>query len=170
MSELTTEQRLGRLEAVQQITALKHRYLRACDNKDARGFRAAFIRQGAVIDFGPMGSYPDADGIAAVYAQVALNKDGDSHTILDMHHAVHPDIDVTGDDTAEGRWSLRFRQIDLAAATETISAMEYLDRYVIEDGQWKISYSRSMPLWSLTRPLGEVVALVDNMPIDIAAS
>ena len=169
MVELTIEQRLARLEAVQQITALKHRYLRACDNKDVRGFRDAFIRTGAVIDFGPMGSYSDADGIAAVYEQIALNKDNGSHTILDMHHAVHPDIEVTGDATAQGRWSLRFRQIDLSGSTETVSAMEYLDRYVIEDGQWRISYSRSMPLWSLTRPLGEVVALVDNMPIDITA-
>lgn len=170
MSELTIEQRLSRLEAVRQITALKHRYLRASDNKDLSGFRAAFIREGAEIDFGPMGSYPDADGIAAVYEQVALNKEDGAHTILDMHHAVHPDIQVTGDDTAEGRWSLRFRQIDLAASTETIAAMEYQDRYVIEDGQWKIAYSRSMPLWSLTRPLGEITALVDNMPIEVAAS
>lgn len=169
MDNLTIEQRVARLEAVQQITALKHRYLRACDNKDVDGFRSAFIRRGATIDFGPMGSYSDADGIAEVYEQIALRKHGDAHMILDMHHAVHPDIEVTGDDTAQGRWSLRFRQLDFAASTETISAMEYLDRYVIEDGEWKISYSRSMPLWSLTRPLGEVVALADNMPIDITA-
>ena len=48
--------------------------------------------------------------------------------------------------------------------------MEYLDRYVVEDGEWKISYSKSMPLWTLTRPLGEVTALVDNMPIEVEAS
>ena len=170
MDGLTIEQRLNRLEAIEQIKALKHRYLRASDNKDVAGFRAAFIRKGAVIDYGPMGSYPDADGIAEVFQKVALAKDDESHTILDMHHAVHPDITVTGDDTAEGRWSLRFRQIDLKARTETIAAMEYLDRYVVEDGQWKISYSKSMPLWTLTRPLGEVTALVDNMPIEVEAS
>lgn len=165
----TIEQRLARLEAVQQIMALKHRYLRACDNKDPVGFRAAFIREGAVIDFGPMGSFPDADGIAAVYEQIALRKEDGAHTVLDMHHAVHPDIEVTGAETAQGRWSLRFRQIDLAASTETVAAMEYRDRYVVEDGEWKMSHSRSMPLWSLTRPLGEVVALTDNMPISIDA-
>lgn len=167
MDVWTVEQRLARLEAVQQITALKHRYLRACDNKDPDGFRAAFIREGATIDFGPMGSFPDANGIASVYEQVALRKENGAHTILDMHHAVHPDIEITGEDTAQGRWSLRFRQIDLAASTETVAAMEYRDRYVIEDGEWKISHSRSMPLWSLTRALGEVVALADNMPITI---
>lgn len=169
MDELTMDQRLARLEAVQQITALKHRYLRACDNKDPEGFRAAFIRHGATIDFGPMGSFPDADGIAVVYEQVALHKNDGAHTILDMHHAVHPDIEISGADTAQGRWSLRFRQIDLTASTETVAAMEYWDRYVIEDGEWRISHSRSMPLWSLTRPLGEVMALADNMPITITA-
>lgn len=167
MDDLTLGQRVARLEAVQQITALKHRYLRACDNKDVVGFRDAFIRQGAAIDFGPMGTYSDADGIAEVYAQIALRKNGDGHAVLDMHHAVHPDIELTGEGAARGRWSLRFRQIDLSASTETISAMEYLDRYVVEDGQWRIAYSRSMPLWSVTRPLGEVVALTDNMPIDV---
>ena len=48
--------------------------------------------------------------------------------------------------------------------------MEYLDRYVVEDGEWKISYSKSMPLWTLTRPLGEVTALADNMPIEVKAA
>lgn len=170
MDGLSIEQRLSRLEAIEQITALKHRYLRASDNKDVAGFRAAFIREGAVIDYGPMGSFPDADGIAAVFEKIALNKADGAHTILDMHHAVHPDITVTADNAAEGRWSLRFRQIDLEAGTETIAAMEYLDRYVVEDGEWKIAYSKSVPLWSLTRPLGEVTALVDNMPIEVEAS
>ena len=186
MDELTMDQRLARLEAVQQITALKHRYLRACDNKDPEGFRAAFIRHGATIDFGPMGSFPDADGIAAVYEQVALHKNDGAHTILDMHHAVHPDIqilDAHGDEAE--RYVLctlidELHRTDTAAtlviddwhrvtSTETVAAMEYWDRYVIEDGEWRISHSRSMPLWSLTRPLGEVMALADNMPITITA-
>ena len=60
--------------------------------------------------------------------------------------------------------------IEATLADGHVKAMEYLDRYVVEDGEWKISYSKSMPLWTLTRPLGEVTALVDNMPIEVEAS
>src|SRR5699024_6702824 len=127
------------------------------------------LRHGAARDFGLIGSCPDADGIVAVYEQVTLHKNAGAHTILDMHHAVHPDIEISGADTAQGRWSLRFREIDLTAATETVAAMEYWDRYVIEDGEWWISHSRPMPLVSLTRPLGEVIARADTMPYTITA-
>src|SRR5699024_8720833 len=57
------EARLDALEAKEAIIALKHRYLRACDAKDAESFRSAFIDRGAVIDYGPLGRFDDADGI-----------------------------------------------------------------------------------------------------------
>ena len=163
---LSIEQRLRKLEAVAEIEALKYRYLRACDNKDLEGFREAFIQSGAVIDYGPMGKFSDADGIADVFEKVALQVDGDQHVVLDMHHAVHPEITVTGDDTAEGIWSLRFRQLNLAQSTEIISAIEYRDEYVVENDSWKISYCESTTLWSLARPIGEGFAVTDNLPID----
>ncbi len=151
------EERVARLEAREAIIALKHRYLRACDAKDPDGFRSAFVSRGAVIDYGPLGRFDDADGIAAVYRAIALERVEEAYVVLDMHHGLHPDIRLTGPGAAEGHWTLRFRQVDRRAGTEAVSAIEYDDEYVVEDGEWKMSACRSRLLWTITRPLGEAV-------------
>lgn len=163
MSDLA--ERIERLEHIEQIKTLKYRYWRACDNKDPRGFREAFIDRGAVIDYGPLGSFDDADGIAAVYEAIALRKNGDTHVILDMHHGMHPDIRITGPGAAEGRWTLRFRQLNLTERTETVSSIEYFDTYAVEDGRWKIASCKAAQLWSMTTPLGDDVVVTESLPI-----
>ena len=49
------DDRIAVLEAIEAITSLKHGYWRACDATDPDGFAAAFIPQGAVIDYRPIG-------------------------------------------------------------------------------------------------------------------
>lgn len=158
-SVLSLEDRIARIEAVEAIKALKYRYWRACDAKDAAGFRASFIKHGAVIDFGQVGAFPDADGIAAVFTAVALEKIDGEYNVLDMHHGLHPDIRLTGEGTAEGEWTLRFRQVNLRAGTEKVSAIEYADEYAVEDGQWKVSKCVAKVLWAMHRPLAEGTAI-----------
>lgn len=148
------ERRVAALEAAEAIRALKHRYWRACDAKDPEAFRACFVAEGADVDFGPMGRFDDADGIAEVFRQVALARQADGRpVVLDMHHGMHPDIDVLDATHATGRWTLRFRQLNLVDDTETVAAIEYDDDYVVEEGRWRIRRSHTRTLWSLTRPL-----------------
>ncbi|PTR24129.1 SnoaL-like protein [Rhodococcus sp. OK519] len=161
--EENIEQRIARLEAIEAIKALKYRYWRACDGKDADGFRASFVARGASIDYGRMGAFDDADGIAAVYRAVALQKEGERHLILDMHHGLHPDIRLTSDTTAEGTWTLRFRQLNLRDRTEKVCAVEYDDAYVTEDGQWKISRCHATELWAVIRPLDSEAIVTENL-------
>lgn len=146
--------RIARLEAIEDIKALKHRYLRACDAKDPTEFRACFIASGASIDYGRLGAFDDADGIARVFERIALQKIDGRNAILDMHHAMHPDIAVHGETTASGRWTLKFRQVNLFDNTETVATGEYDDEYVIEDGRWKMSKCHFRRYWSITRPIG----------------
>ena len=153
--------RITRLEAIAAITALKHRYFRACDAKDPAGFRDCFLAAGAELDYGSLGAH-DADGMAAVFTSIALRRVDGKPVVLDMHHGVHPDITVHDDTTASGRWTLRFRQLNLLARTETVATGEYADEYRVEDGQWKIARCTFTQLWSLTRPLSED-AQVENL-------
>lgn len=147
--------RIARLEAIEEIKALKHRYLRACDAKDPEAFRACFVSSGASIDYGALGAFDDADGIVEVFKRIALQKVDGKNVILDMHHAMHPDITVHDANRASGRWTLKFRQVNLLNNTETVSTGEYDDEYVVEDGRWKISKCHFHRYWAITRPIGE---------------
>lgn len=152
--QLTWEQRIVRLEAIEQIRQLKHRYLRACDHKEPEMFRECFVASGAVVDYGPrMGRFEDADGIAEVYRRVAMEQVDGGYNVLDMHHGLHADIEVLSDTEARGAWTLRFRQIDRREAVERVSAIEYDDRYEIEDGRWRIRSCHVRVLWTLVTPL-----------------
>lgn len=147
--------RIARLEAIEEIKALKHRYLRACDTKDPKEFRACFIASGASIDFDRLGAFDDADGIVKVFERIALQQVDGKNVILDMHHGMHPDITVHGEGRASGRWTLKFRQVNLLDHTETVSTGEYDDEYVVEDGRWKMSKCHFRRFWAITRPIGD---------------
>ncbi|MCC5578008.1 nuclear transport factor 2 family protein [Microtetraspora sp. AC03309] len=151
----TLEERVAEQERIAAIKALKYRYWRACDAKDVETFRDSFIREGASIRFGRMGDYDDAAGLVAVFEKVALRKVDGRYVILDMHHGIHPDITLLSDTEAVGRWTLRFRQINLIDNTEKLGAVEYDDAYVVEDGRWKKSKCHVRELWSIVRPLPE---------------
>ncbi|GGV35609.1 bile-acid 7-alpha-dehydratase [Actinomadura cremea] len=154
----TLEERVAALEAVEQIKALKYRYLRACDRKDADAFRDCFVAEGASMDYGPTGSFEDRDALTEVFRSVGLAMADGRYVVLDMHHAMHPVIELLGVGRAKGAWTLRFRQVDRVAGTEAVSAIEYDDRYEIEDGRWLIRSSHVTVLWRIARPLPEGVS------------
>ena len=146
--------RIARLETVEAVTALKHRYLRACDAKDPEAFRDCFIAAGSVVDYGALGCF-DADGMAAMFEKIALQQVDGKHVILDMHHGMHPDITVHDAARATGRWTLKFRQVNLLEHTETVMTGEYDDEYRLEGGHWKIATCRFQQYWSITRPIDD---------------
>ncbi len=150
---MSIEHRVAALEQIEAIKALKHRYFRACDAKDAEAFRDCFTRDGARLDYGELGTFADADHLAAIFRRIALHTVDGRPTVLDMHHGTHPDITLLGPENATGRWTLKFRQLNLIENTETIRTGDYDDEYIIEDGRWKIAASRFDALWSMTRPL-----------------
>lgn len=152
----TIEDRLAALEQIEAIKALKHRYFRACDAKDPDTLRSCFI-DSADIDYGPLGDFADADHLATVFRRIALHTVDGRPVILDMHHGLHPDIALTGPGRATGRWTLKFRQLNLIERTERLLTGEYDDDYVLQDGVWKMARSHFRQLWSLTRPLDGVV-------------
>jgi hypothetical protein len=146
-------QRLDALEQIEEIKKLKHGYWRACDAKDPVRFRSSFIRSGASIDYGRLGSFDDAGPMADIFEKIALRKVDGRYAVLDMHHGLHPDIALTSETSAVGRWTLQFRQVDTVGRTEKLMTGEYDDKYVIEDGVWKMSQCHFTETWSITTPL-----------------
>lgn len=150
---MNIEQRVDELEQIEAIKTMKYRYWRACDAKDPQGFRDCFIASGARIDYGVLGSFDDVEPMVQIFEKVALHTVDGKHVIFDMHHGMHPEITLTGDGTATGRWTLRFRQVNLIEKTEMSSTGEYDDEYVLENGEWKMSRCSFTETWSMVRPL-----------------
>ena len=148
--------RLGRLEAIREIERLKYRYWRACDAKDPDGFRSCFVKDGAQIDYGPgLGRFDDREPLVELYTTMALRRDDDGWLFHEMHHGVHPDIEIVDDATATGRWTFGFMRVNRLDATIERASMEYDDTYVVEAGEWKIQRSRLTRLTGLTLPIPE---------------
>jgi hypothetical protein len=61
---------------------------------------------------------------------------------LSSHKAHHPEIDLTGADTATGVWALEDIVIDLQWELDIRGAAFYEDDYRKVDGLWKISQTR----------------------------
>ena len=145
--------RVRKLEAVREIEQLKYRYWRACDRKDPDGFRDCFIARGADLDYGVIGRFSDREPLVEVFRQIGCGKtEGGAWLVHDIHHGKQPVIELHDDTTASGEWTLWFVQINNKDKTVTQLSMEYRDRYVVEDGRWKIAKSHVTPMTTLSFP------------------
>lgn len=159
------ERRLARLEAVEQIERLKYRYLRACDRKDPDAIRDCFVRDGAEIDYGPLGTFAGRGQLVDLYTGLALRRSEGTWLYHDIHHGHHPDIEVTDDGHATGRWTLSFMRVNLEAQAIEQASIEYVDSYEIDDGAWKIRASKVTPLTSFSVPLPDAARVSPGAPL-----
>ncbi|MCY1281325.1 Bile acid 7-alpha dehydratase [compost metagenome] len=130
---MSLERRIARLEALEAIRQLKHRYLNACDLKDVAAIRACFAEDEVLIDYGPLGVFRERDSFVALYQQLACQA-----RVIDLHHGTNPELELLGDDQAAGRWALYYFNLDGdSGATRQLGGF-YEDRYRCVDGQWRI--------------------------------
>ena len=138
------EQRIARLEALEAIRQLKHRYLNACDLKEVEVIRECFTSGPITIDYGPLGCFHDRDSFITLYQSLACQPQ-----VRDSHHGANPEIELLGDDHARGRWSRSYFNLDAeTGATRRLGVM-YDDEYRRIDGAWKIVATRSRILSSV---------------------
>ncbi|HUC04463.1 MAG TPA: nuclear transport factor 2 family protein, partial [Acidimicrobiales bacterium] len=64
--------------------------------------------------------------------------------MVTQHHGHHPEITFVSSAAAEGTWYLQDRVIIPGADLEIAGTAFYSDRYVKEDGSWKIAHTGYM--------------------------
>lgn len=130
---MNLEERIARLEALEAIQRLKHRYLNACDLKQVETIRDCFAAGDILIDYGPIGVFRDRDSFVALYQDLACQP-----RVIDLHHGSNPEIDLLSEDEAVARWALCYFNLDgETGATRQLGGF-YQDRYRLIDGQWCI--------------------------------
>ena len=131
-------QRIARLEALESVRLLKHRYLNACDLKQVERIRDCFAQGPVDIDYGPLGRFADRDSFIALYQSLACQPN-----VIDSHHGANPEIELLSEHEAQGRWALSYFNLDANTGATRRLGVIYDDRYRLIDGQWKIVATRS---------------------------
>lgn len=138
MSEiLSLEERIERIEAIEQIKRLKAKWWFACDMRSLEDMRDCYYADDLLIDFGFIGQFTDIDEFLGTFKELACHP-----THIDMHHGTCPEIEITGPDSARGRWRMRFQLLETKQNMVQLMHGYYDDEYVKVDGEWKMKVSR----------------------------
>lgn len=124
------------LVEIELIKRLKYRYLRDLDQKEFDDLREVFTTD-AVARYS--GGHYSFDGVEAIIE--FLKESMGSQGFLSSHRCHHPEIDLTGPDTATGIWALEDQVIIAEHDISLRGAAFYDDKYVKTDDGWRISYT-----------------------------
>ncbi len=131
MGQDDLEQRIRKLEDIEEIKQLKHRYCAACDDSFDADAIASVFTEDAVWDGGDFGKLNGREEIRGFF------QDADKRMPFAVHNVLNPIIEVNGD-TAKGTWYL-FQTCTFAEGNRAIwGAARYDDEYVRRDGKWMI--------------------------------
>jgi acetyl esterase/lipase len=121
------------LAAIEEIKQLKARYFRLMDTKQWDALRAVFAKNARLLDEESNTGWTGREQIVAGLAHVLAN----ARTV---HHGHMPEIELTSDTEARGVWAMN----DWVDQPElTLDGWgHYHERYVFEDGAWRIADER----------------------------
>jgi SnoaL-like protein len=148
---------LQRLLDIEAIKQLKARYFRCMDQKDWDGWREVFARD-AVLEV------PEANMVTNGRDEIVAGVSALLEGARTVHHGHMPEIDVTGADTGRGTWAM-FDYVEWPPGPggDRVGLQgygHYVEEYVREDGEWRISRSRLVRL--RVDPLGGGLPAVPN--------
>jgi hypothetical protein len=103
------------------------------------------------------GGHYSFDGAEAVIE--FLKESMGSETFLSSHRCHHPEIDLTGPDTATGIWALEDTVIISDLDISLRGAAFYSDEYVRTDDGWRISHTGYKRTFEEMHPRGSVEGL-----------
>jgi len=122
------------LVEIEAIKAVKYRYARCLDQKlwDELG---ECLTEDAVASYSA-GKYHQ-EGRDAIVGWISDSMGAE--TFLSSHRMHHPEIRLTGPDTATGTWALEDTVVETAFGITIQGAAFYEDEYRKVDGQWRIA-------------------------------
>ncbi|MBU6206770.1 MAG: SgcJ/EcaC family oxidoreductase [Alphaproteobacteria bacterium] len=117
------------------ITEVKARYCRCLDTKDWAGYADVFTEDAVLDTTGAGGKRIEGRDAAVDYVRSSITDD-----VITTHHVHAPEISIDGD-TATVIWAMQDRNIWPNGRT-LLGFGHYHERYVRQDGQWRIAESR----------------------------
>ncbi len=131
------DRRLRLLEEIHAITQLKHRYFRLLDHKQWSELRECFTDD--VETHYESGHYR-FEGIDELMRFLSESLDGlTAGGRFALHLGHHPEIEMTGENTARGRWTLHAPIVEGGAGRVGRQDSFYEDEYRKTNGEWRIS-------------------------------
>jgi hypothetical protein len=137
-AEMSTEAAVRRLIAIEEIRSLKGRYWRMIDQAD-RSLLVDLFTEDAVIDFMKYGIVSGRQEIIDFYELQVFPAYS-----MRIHHGANPEIDIIDDNNATGIWQYEAWMLAEQTAIGYWHAGWYEDRYRVEDGCWRLAYSKGV--------------------------
>ena len=163
--------RLRTLEDIHAITQLKHRYFRLLDHKQWAELRECFTDDVESHYESGHFRYAGIEELMAFLSESLEALTAGGRFALHLGH--HPEIELTGPDTARGRWTLHAPILDRGEGRLGRQDSFYVDEYRRVDGAWRISsigyetYSQSS--WPVPGLESAVGAEADSREVNAAA-
>lgn len=150
--------RLKRLEEMDAIKRLKYKYVRYVDSKLWNELAQCFIPEATT-------SYGGKYNFAGLGAILDFFKKYNPPDVITKHHVHHPEIELTGENTARATWALDDYVISLKGDWSHHGTALYQDEYVKVDGEWRMKHTGYKRMFSerWTRSEIKSLKLTENM-------
>jgi ketosteroid isomerase-like protein len=121
------------LVEIEEIKRVKYRYMRGVDLRDAEVLASTLTEDATAAYSAGKLSFEGRDAIISFI--IGAMPAGD---FLTAHRVHHPEIELTGPDTATARWALDDTVIILSANITLRGAAYYEDEMLKRKGEWRI--------------------------------
>jgi uncharacterized protein (TIGR02246 family) len=148
------------LVELEEIKAVKYRYIRGVDLRDADLIASTLTEDASAAYSAGKLSFTGRDAIVSFI--IDSMPPGD---FLTAHRVHHPEIVLTGPDTATARWALDDTVIIRSANMTLRGAAYYEDELVKRDGEWRIHRTGYRRIYEETTSR-DGVTLTDHWWID----
>src|SRR5262245_7702027 len=130
------DRRLKRLEDIEALKQLKHRYCRFLDTKKWKELGELFAPDATVCYSSGKYEFKGVDAIMRFLSE-SLGEERGSVTI---HHGHHPEIELLSDTSARGTWALYNYMFNVTQNRGIRIGAYYDDAYVKLAGAWKFQH------------------------------